>query len=646
MRKVIFLKQYADVNCPPMGSFKVKNISNAKERKAFIMQLLNDLKALEQMLKNGSFSDKTTRIGVEQELCLTDETWRTAPLAIEILKEIDDEHFTTELAKFNIEMNLNPQVFDGNCLEKVEKDLRALLLKAQNAAKKYNTKVLLTGILPTIRKSDIDIHNITPIPRYSELLDRMFETRGKLFDFRIKGVDELITQSHTVLFEACNTSIQAHLQVKPKDFALKYNWAQMISGPLLAACTNSPLLLGKRLWHETRIALFQQVVELSNLSTDLRENYSRATFGTGWVKSSVLEIFKNDIARYQVLLSDPQKEDSLKVISEGKIPKLRGLNLFNGTVYKWNRPCYGITNGVPHLRIECRYLPSGPTVIDEVANMAFWWGLMNNVPKEMKTIAKHYDFDNAKRNFFRGAHLSLNAQFTWFNNESIPAISLIEKLLDMAKVGLTNAGVNQKDINKYLGIVRERVRTEKTGSNWLLKSVEKMGKKTRKEDALVAATAAMYQRQQTSEPVHTWPLAKLKEAGNWNKRFKVVRQLMSTDLCTVDINDPIDYAANLMDWLGIHHLPVENSKKELVGLVTSGSLLKYYNEPKKIRLKLTLGDVMIKEVVTVAPNTELKDVLRIMIGNKIGSVPVLTKGKLVGIITEHDFMKILEHQFE
>jgi CBS domain-containing protein len=628
-----------------MGSNKVKNISNAKERKAFIMQLLNDLKALELMLKNGSFSDETTRIGVEQELCLTDDTWRTAPLAIDILNEINDEHFTTELAKFNIEMNLEPQEFDGNCLEKVENDIRALLEKAQKAAEKFDAKVILTGILPTIRKSDIDIHNITPIPRYSELLDRMFETRGKLFDFRIKGVDELITQSHTVLFEACNTSIQAHLQVKPEEFALRYNWAQMISGPVLAACTNSPILLGKRLWHETRIALFQQVVELSNLPSDLRENYSRATFGTGWVKSSVLEIFKNDIARYQVLLSDPEKEDSLRAVAEGKTPKLRGLNLFNGTVYKWNRPCYGITNGIPHLRIECRYLPSGPTVIDEVANMAFWWGLMNNVPEEMKNVSEHFEFDNAKRNFFRGAHLSLNAQFTWFNNESIPAVKLIQELIELAEVGLKKAGINEQQISKYLGVIKERVKTEKTGSNWLLKSVEQMGKKTRKEDALVAATAAMYHRQQTSEPVHTWPLAELKEAGNWSQRFKVVRQLMSTDLCTVNIGDPIDYAANLMDWLGIHHLPVENNNKELVGLVTSGRLLKYYNEPQKVRAKLSLGDIMIEDVVTVEPNTELKDVLRLMISNKIGSVPVLSKGKLVGIITEHDFMKILEHQF-
>jgi CBS domain-containing protein len=290
-------------------------------------------------------------------------------------------------------------------------------------------------------------------------------------------------------------------------------------------------------------------------------------------------------------------------------------------------------------------LPSGPTVIDEVANMAFWWGLMNNVPEEMKNVSEHFEFDNAKRNFFRGAHLSLNAQFTWFNNESIPAVKLIQELIELAEVGLKKAGINEQQISKYLGVIKERVKTEKTGSNWLLKSVEQMGKKTRKEDALVAATAAMYHRQQTSEPVHTWPLAELKEAGNWSQRFKVVRQLMSTDLCTVNIGDPIDYAANLMDWLGIHHLPVENNNKELVGLVTSGRLLKYYNEPQKVRAKLSLGDIMIEDVVTVEPNTELKDVLRLMISNKIGSVPVLSKGKLVGIITEHDFMKILEHQF-
>lgn len=629
-----------------MGNKSVKNISNVKERKAFILHLLNDLKALELMLNEGMFEDNVTRIGAEQEMCLLDNTWRTAPLAMEVLKELNDSHFTTELAKFNIEMNLDPLEFKDDCLSKMEFQIRSLLDKANQAAKKHDAKIILTGILPTIRRSDIDIHNITPIPRYSELLDRMFETRGQLFDFRIKGVDELITQTHTVLFEACNTSIQAHFQTNPKNFASVYNWSQIISGPVLAACTNSPLLLGKRLWHETRVALFQQIVELSNSSADLRESFSRAVFGDAWVKKSVLEIFKNDIARYDVLLSDPNKEDALKQLREGIIPKLKGLALFNGTVYKWNRPCYGVTNGKPHLRIECRYLPSGPSVHDEMANMAFWWGLMNNVPEELNEIDKHFDFDDAKRNFFRAAHLGLNSQFTWFNKELIPAKELIFKLIEISREGLQKADITKTDIDNYLGTINKRVETEKTGSNWLLQSVEKLAKETRKEDALVSITAAMHHRQLSEKPVHTWKLAELEEGGNWQNRFVVVRQIMSTDLCTVNVNDPIDYAANLMDWLGIHHLPVENIQKELVGLITAGKLLKYYNEPKVVKSRLFLGDIMIKDVVSISPNSSIKEALTLMRSKKIGSLPVTRDDKLVGILTEHDFMRILELQFK
>ena len=597
------------------------------------------------MLKDGLFETGVQRIGAEQELCLIDETGRTAPMAMELLEKVNDPHFTTELAKFNVEINLEPELFTGQGISVMEAKLRELLVDAQKCASEISTRIVITGILPSIRKSDIDIHNITPIPRYKELLDRMYATRGQLFNFRIKGVDELITKTHTVLFEACNTSIQSHLQIDPDEAIDAYNWSQIISGPVLAACTNSPLLLGKRLWKETRIALFQQIVELSDGSTDIREKYSRAHFGQGWLKGSVLDMFRRDIARYDMLISDTNKEDSLKELRLGKIPKLKGLNLFNGTVYKWNRLCYGATKGKPHLRIECRYLPSGPTVKDEMANMAFWWGLMNNRPANMAELIEKYDFDDAKRNFFRAAHLGLDAQFAWIDGKSRAAQSLILSLIDLAREGLRKAGIAEQDVADYMDLIEARVRAEQTGAHWTLKSFEKLSKTSRKEDALITLTQAMYKRQAQGKPVHEWSLAENEEAADWKERFKVVRQVMSTDLCTVSIDDPVDLAANLMDWLGIHHLPVENSQKELVGLITAGKLLKYYNEPKLVKSKLSLGEIMTTDVLTIEPNTPIAEAISLMRKNKVGSLPVTRNNKLVGIVTEHDFMRILESWF-
>lgn len=624
-----------------MGTNTVASVNDSNTRKEFIAQLLRDIKTLELMLKKGVFEDDVCRIGVEQEMCLADTSWRPATNAMALLKEIDDPHFTTELATFNMEANLDPQEFKGKAIRKVHDQLLELLEKAYQVAEKHDTHIMLTGILPTIRKSDIDVHNITPIARYKELLDRMYSLRGKNFEFRIKGVDELIANTNTVLFEACNTSIQAHYQVNTKKIIEKYNWSQMIAGPVLAACTNSPLLLGKRLWRETRIALFQQIVELTGRSSDIREFYSRAVFGQDWVHGSILNLIKSDVARYEFLLSDPEHEDSLSLFEAGKTPKLRAYNLFNGTVYKWNRACYGTTNGKPHLRIECRYLPSGPTVEDEMANMTFWWGLMHCPMEDSGFDIEKIAFDDAKRNFFRAAHLGLNTQFRWIDGSLQPANELIFELLRLAKIGLDHADIRPEDADYYLGIIRDRVSSTQTGSKWMLDSVESLAQQTRKEDAMVALTAAMYKRQKENQPVHTWKKAELKEAGDWKSRFTLVRQLMSADLCTVNEDDPIDYAAHLMDWLGIHHLPVENTNKELVGLVTAGKLLHYYNEPDEIKKTMSLKDIMVSNVVTVGPNHGIKEAVELMRAHKVGSLPVVSDKKLVGILTEHDLIRVL-----
>ncbi|MFT4522308.1 MAG: hypothetical protein ACI8ZN_001253 [Bacteroidia bacterium] len=212
----------------------------------------------------------------------------------------------------------------------------------------------------------------------------------------------------------------------------QYNWAQMIAGPVLALSANSPLLMGKRLWNETRIALFQQSFDTRNAKALHRSKEPRVSFGKDWIYNDVTDLYKDNVSRFNLLFSSNVGEDSMSVLNRGEIPKLSALNLHNGTVYKWNRACYGSAGGVPHLRIENRYIPSGPTVADEMANSAFWLGLMKGMPEEYKNIQKRMPFEEVRFNFYKAARNCLDSQFNRFG-KSISAKKLLEKeLLSMA----------------------------------------------------------------------------------------------------------------------------------------------------------------------------------------------------------------------
>ena len=473
--------------------------------------------------------------------------------------------------------------------------------------------------------------------------------RGGHFELHINGTDELITKHQNILFEACNTSFQVHYQVDADEFVSKYNWAQAISGPVLSAVTNSPILLGKRLWRETRIALFQQSIDVRKSSKIMRETSPRVFFGNDWVKNSIIELFQEDIARHDVIFTGPIEEDSLKILHNGKIPGLKSLMLHNGSVYKWTRPCYGILNGKPHLRIENRLFPSGPTVVDEVANTAFWLGLMKGIPPEFDNIVEKMDFDDAKTNFLKAGRMGLGAQFTWIgHNKMIPSHELIiNELLPIAREGLLKAKIDAQDIDKYLGIIRERVDSQLTGSQWLVDSFSKLKKEVTVEEALVATTAALHHRQKTGRPVHTWSLAQLKEGGSWVNRYRYIHQIMATDLFTVKEDDLVNLVTNIMDWRNFHHVPVENNKRELKGLISSDLLMHYYGTNFGGDTgKLTIKDVMIRNPVTVKPDTPTIDALKIMRKKELKCLPVTMGKKLVGIVTEYDFVRICEALFE
>ena len=618
--------------------------------RAFMKAILADVHALERMLAEERFETGVRRIGAEQEMFLLDRAGRAWNGADAMMKRLAHPQFTYELAQFNLECNLQPQVFGGKCLSAMEAEAQELLSMARTAAREMGGGIVLTGILPTLRRSDLSLASMVQNPRFLALNRAISALRGGEFQFRIKGVDEFEMTHDNVMLESCNTSFQVHFQVGPREFAKLYNCAQAITAPVLSVATNSPVLLGRRLWRETRVALFQQSVDARSAAHQLRGRRPRVNFGDGWVRDSVLEIFREDIARFRTVLATDIDEDPAAVLDRGGVPAMTALRLHNGTVYRWNRACYGISDGKPHLRIEARAFPSGPSVPDEIANAAFFFGLMAAVSHEFDDVSKVMSFDDAQGNFVAAARLGLQANLTWFHGREYAAQQLVQDvLLPMARAGLDNAKVDGADSDRYLGIIAERCKRGRTGARWVLDSLAAMGEKGTKDQRLGALVRAMQSRQEGGEPVHTWDLADTGEFEGWKESYVQVGQFMTTDLFTVHPEDVVDLAASLMDWRHIRHVPVEDNEGKLVGLVSHRTLLRLVGQGMRgaSRTPVAVKDIMIADPITVTPATPTLEAIELMRRHKIGSLPVVEEGhRLVGIITERDLIRVAAMLFE
>ncbi|MFK7741222.1 MAG: glutamate-cysteine ligase family protein [Planctomycetota bacterium] len=632
-----------------MGRQDLPSEFSQEELRAFVKAILADVHAVERMLDEDRFESGIRRIGAEQEMFLLDRAGRAWNGADQMMKALDDPQFTYELAQFNLEANLKPQVFGGRCLSAMENELHGLLGKARQTAQDLGGGIVLCGILPTLRRSDLGIDSMVQNPRYLALNNAMAQLRGGEFQFRIKGVDEFDMTHDNVMLESCNASFQVHFQVGPSEFAKLYNTAQAICAPVLAASTNSPVLLGQKLWRETRVALFQQSVDSRSAAHQLRGRRPRVDFGDGWVRNSVLEIFREDIARFRVMLASDLDEDPDAVLNRGGVPLLTALRLHNGTVYRWNRPCYGISDGKAHLRIEARAFPSGPSPVDEMATAAFYFGLMAAVSHEFEDVSRVMSFDDAKGNFVAAARLGLQANLTWFHGREYTAQNLIgDVLLPMAREGLENAKLDGEDIDRYLGIIAERCQRGRTGARWLLDSMAAMSDKGTKEQQMTALVRGMQTRQEAPDPVHTWDLADSGEFERWKDSYVLVGQFMTTDLFTVHPEDVVDLAASLMDWRHIRHVPVEDNDGLLVGLVSHRTLLRLVGQGigGKGQAPVAVKDIMKSDPVTVTPQTPTLEAIEKMRELRIGSLPVVEKGRLVGIITERDLVRVAAMLFE
>ncbi|MBT8255103.1 MAG: CBS domain-containing protein [Bacteroidia bacterium] len=616
-----------------MGELKVNQNLTDRKKATFIQHLLSDIQALEFMLENNLIESGITRIGAEQEFCLVDSNWRPARNSEAILEAINDPHFTTELARYNLEINLDPLELKRGCFTQIEADLKSLLKKATAVAEQHGSKIVLTGILPSIGRSHLHMDYITPLPRYLALNKVLMELRKNNFHLHLVGVDELTLTHDSVLFEACNTSFQMHLQIEPDDFISSHNWSQAIAGPILGICANSPLILGRELWQESRIALFRQSIDTRNVSLALKDIQPRVSFGSNWSRGNAADIFKDNVAHYKVILSKEIEANSMEELKNGRVPKLHALNLHNGTIYPWNRACYGVGNGKPHLRIENRYIPSGPSVKDEIANFALWTGVMNGRPKKFNSMETMMDFRDAKANFIKAARYGKEAILVW-DGKTYPVDQLIrEVFIPMAYSGLKDAGVSVREAEYYLGIIERRTRG-KTGAQWLVSNLRSLKETQSHSDALRMLVKRMHKEQKADLPVRDWPDV------NKNSRLESpshqVQEIMTTRVFTVKENDLANLATNIMQWKNIHHVPVENENGDLSGLLT-------WSHAKKFMLEDTdfdtlVKDIMVDKIITVSVDTSIEEAIKIMKANEIGCLPIVQKKELVGIITIKDLI--------
>ena len=622
-----------------MAKQEIRDRSDPESMRAFMRSLLEDLRALDHMLASGEwFETDVRRIGAEQEMFLVDRALRPANRALQLLAELPRDAFTTELGQFNLELNLSPQYFQGDCLSRVERELEERLRQARDVASRHNVRILLTGILPTLEKRHLGLDSMTPIPRYYQLNQIMRELRGGEFRTYIKGLDEFQSTHDNVMLEAANTSFQLHFQVSPSEFAKLYNVAQAVTAPVLAAAVNSPVLLRHRLWHETRVALFQQSVDTRSEVHAQRGGRVRVSFGEHWIEESVLEIFREDVARFRVLIASERGDSPLELLARGQVPDLKSLRLHNGTIYRWNRPCYGIVDGRPHLRIETRALPAGPTVLDEVANAAFFFGLMCAVTDEYGDVKNAMPFDDAKANFMAAARYGLHARLHWFGGKTYGAEDLIlNQLLPIAREGLLSHKIAPADVERYVTVLEQRVRSGRTGAQWALDSLESMN--GRPDERYRSLTATMLARQWTGQAVHEWELAKVEGSADVRESYRTVGQFMSTDLFTVHPEDLIDLAASVMDWEHLRHVPVEDHEGHLVGLVSHRQLLRVVAQAGAAK-PVAVREIMRTDPITVSPETETLTALQTMRSSKLGCLPVVENGKLVGIVTESDFIEV------
>ncbi|WP_433299580.1 glutamate--cysteine ligase [Actinoplanes sp. CA-030573] len=465
------------------------------------------LDALARMLDESLFATVDGMTGLEIELNLVDEDAQPAMRNAEVLDHLADPTFQTELGKFNLELNAPPRTITGDGLWAYEQEVLETLRRAADRAAKAESGLVLIGMLPTLSPDHLVLANLSANHRYRLLNDEMVGARGEQFHVDIRGVERLQSTSDSIVPEAACTSVQFHLQVPPDRFARYWNASQAIAGVQVAVGANSPYFHGRRLWAETRIALFEQATDTRPEELKAQGVRPRVWFGERWI-TSVFDLFEENARYFPPLLPIMDDEDPVRVLDDGGVPRLGELRLHNGTVYRWNRPVYDVMNGRPHLRVENRVLPSGPTVVDLVANAAFYFGLIRQLADEERPIWSQLAFAAAEDNFHRGARDGIGAVVHWPGHGEVPVTDLVRSvLLPKAASGLDRFGVDPAHRDRLLGIIDERCRLARNGATWQTEAVcaAELRRGLSRPAALHDMVLRYWALQQSNEPVHTWP---------------------------------------------------------------------------------------------------------------------------------------------
>ena len=488
------------------------------QRQEYRDKMQRCLDAMARMLAGNAFSFDRQHIGMEIELCLVDEQMSPAMANGVVLEKINDPSFTKELSQHNLELNVPPRPLAGDGALDLEHELRAVIGNADAKAGDAGAALVLIGTLPTLRPMHFHRRWLSAASRYEVLNDRILAARGEPMMLDLEGValqpagepERLLAFNDTILPEAACTSVQLHLQVVPDDFAAHWNAAQALAGVQVALAANSPFLLGKALWHESRIPLFLQATDTRPLELRNQGVRPRVWFGERWI-NSIFDLFEENVRYFPALLPETCEQDPLAELAAGRTPALTELQLHNGTVWRWNRPVYDVVDGVPHLRVENRVLPAGPTVIDMLANAAFFYGAMRALTEQERPLWSQMSFQAAEENLYAGAKHGMDAQLYWPGIGWVrPDELALRLLLPLAHDGLRLGGVSDAARERLLGVVAERCVARRTGSTWQRETVAALQDRGLGRRAALHGMLHRYREHTlTGEPVHGWPTASI-----------------------------------------------------------------------------------------------------------------------------------------
>lgn len=459
------------------------------------------------MLDDLAFDADSLKTGLEIEVNIVDAQAQPAMRNAEILNAFANPTFQRELGRFNLEINVPPRLIDGDGLLGYEHFLRTSLTLADEFAHHVDASLVLIGILPTLTEAHTVLANLSPVPRYLVLNREIIEARGGGIDIEIAGQERLAVRMDSIGPEAACTSAQFHIQVPADRFANYWNASQALAGPQVAVGANSPFVFGRRLWDETRIALFEQAADTRSEELRTQGVRPRVWFGDRWI-NSISELFEENLRYFPPLLPLLDDEDPVEVLRNGGVPRLAELRLHNGTVYRWNRPVYDIMNGRPHLRVENRILPAGPTVADMLANAAFYFGLTRYLAEDEDPVWKHMNFNAAHQNFRRCAVGGLGTTVWWPGRDELSVADLIrDELLPKAADGLDRFGTDPAVRDRLLGMIEGRCATGRTGAVWQSDTVAALERRgLSRREALTEMLRQYMAHMLTNEPVHTWPI--------------------------------------------------------------------------------------------------------------------------------------------